>query len=518
MGASVLADSMRRTSRRPQPRALTASSSLYDNADPTDRSLLQRSSPAERELWTFYDNLGEFGGFVDWVSRAMSLVRLSAAEELPGGDEPAPLSDGPAAQLMEDWYGGGSGQSTFMHAAAQNLVVPGECWAVPQRFDLNTPLSMADWSVHSRDTFRSRGSSLPPEIEVAPGVWRPIMPDALPVRIWIPHPRFPYLARSPSLAALPFMRRIDLIDRRITAEMLSRLAMNGILWLPAEASIPLPSKYMQSDHPFMTFFLEVVQRNIAEPGSASAAVPIPVRWPKDMINDIKLTKFADVMDEQLLVGRDKELTRLAQSLPLSRERQQGFSDANHWNGLIVSEDDLKISIGPLAQIIADGVAKGWLQPMLAAAGLPLVGPNGGKITVVPDYSELVANSDNKEAFKDMYGAGVVSATAWRREAGASEADMPTPAEQREMILLGAARNPATFAQAYELITGVAPPAAQTPTAGAPIGPDAAQATPPSPAAGSAPPAVGPIEPEPAPTAITADGLAPVTTLAARRSR
>lgn len=486
-----------RTAAPSVPAAVTAAAQLAASSALVGSTTYLNSAPAEDELWSFYDSLGEFGAFVDWLSRAMSRVRLGAAEQMPGGDEPAFLRDGPAADLMDQFYGGTAGHAAFMEAMTPQMLVPGQGWLVPERFDANVPLVLADWSVQSSKTYRERRFA-PAEIQIAPGQWRTLMPDALPVRIWNPNPQFPYLARSPALAALPIMRRIDLIDKRIVAELLSRLVMNGIMWIPMEGQLPSSPKYAQAADPFFAELIEIAGKNIQTPGSALAAVPMPVKFQGDLIEKIKLMKFADPFDEQLLVERDRELARLAQTLPLSRERQEGFKDANHWNGFIVDADDIKISIAPLAEMMAHGVTVGWLQPMLATAGVPLVGPNGGRLLVWPDYSELVSKPDNREAVMQAYDRGEASGEALRRESGLSESDRPDDKEQTHMIWLKAARDGSSPAQptAIEVLTGISLPA-PTPAAGAAAGPEGATpdvgGMPPtesSPAAGSSPPLAG----------------------------
>ena len=512
-GAVLVPDSMRtrtvardaRRGRR-QPaspaRALTAAASLGSAAFGARNYLT--SIAAEDEMWSFYYTLGEFASFVDWMARAMSRVRLGAAELAPGADEPEMLTEGPAADLASQFYGGTPGQAAFMEAIVPQLLVPGQGWLVPERWDPGVPLVLADWSVQSTATYReTTGRGV--EIQIAPGTWRPLLPDALPCRIWMPDQRFPYLAKSPAVAALPIMRRIDLIDKRIVAELLSRLVMNGIMWIPQEGELPSSPEYLDQADPFFAELIDIAGRNIQTPGSALAAVPMPVKYPGDLISKISLMKFNEPFDEQLLVERDRELGRLAKTLPLSQERQQGFGDANHWNGFLVSEDDIKISIAPLAEVIANGATVGFLQPMLATAGQSLVGPNGGKIVMWPDYSELTAKPDNREAFQAMYDRGEVNGIALRRESGASESDKPTQQEQTEMIWLKAARdgsNPAN-PTAVQQLTGVEIATPQPPAAGpSPVGPATdAPASPASssaaaaPAAGSQPPDQAPLSPD-----------------------
>lgn len=475
------------------------------------------SVAAEDELWSFYNTLGEFGAFVDWLSRAMSRVRLVAAEETPGGDEPAPLEDGPAADLMSQFYGGTAGQSAFMEAITPQLLVPGQGWLVPERFDTNVPLVLADWSVQSSKTYRESRRGVA-EVQTAPGRWRALLPDALPVRIWMPDPVFPYLAKSPVLSALPIMRRIDLIDKRIMAELLSRLVMNGILWIPLEGQLPKSPAYADQPDPFFAELIDIASRNIQTPGSALAAIPLPVKFPGAMIEQIQHMKIADLFDEQLLVERRDELVRLAKTLPLSRERQEGFGSANHWNGFIVNADDIKTSIAPLAEVIANGVTVGWLHPMLAYAGERLIGPNGGKILTWVDFSELTVQPDKSAATKDAYDRVEVSGTALRRESGLDEADAPDDGERVRQIWLNSAMKGFDPALTQKNIDGwLGKSVEQTPAAGVPVGPAGAAPAAPetSPAAGSTLPTSGAPQPAAPPAAIASAAVVDFETLRRR---
>lgn len=461
--------------RRANPLAITAAAQLYPQyAGGSGASQSYLSNFAlDDELWGFYDSLGEYAAFVDWMARAMSRVRLGCAEAMPGADEPAMLDgDEPGVQLMNQFYGGVAGQAAFMEAMTPQLLVPGQGYLVPERFDPSVPLVLANWSVQSTKTFRDN-SAMGAQVMVAPGRWRELLPDALPVRVWIPNPQFPYMARSPAQAALPIMRRLDLLDKRIVSELLSRLVMNGLLWIPQEGQLPKSAAFQDQPDPFFAELIDIASRNIRTPGSALAAIPFPVRFQGDLIEKIKLMKFAEPFDEQLLAERDKELSRLAQSLPLSKERQEGFADANHWNGSIVSEDDITTSIKPVAEIIANCVTVGFLQPLLAVAGQQLVGPNGGKLLAWPDYSELTARPDKSAATLAAYDRGEASGTALRRESGLDESDKPTPPEQAEMIMLKAARDPGSTVQpaAVEKLTGLPVPVApESPAASGAVGP------------------------------------------------
>ncbi len=482
-------------SRHRRSDSIVASAQIQSSIADLGARNLFGAKPAQWELWSFYAALGEFGAFVDWLKNAISRVRIGAAEIVQGADEPQMLTDGEAAQLMEDFYGGTAGHGQFFQAMVPQLLVPGEGWLVAERYDFDTPLSLANWSVQSTETIRQDRGPGGFEIQVAEGRWRSLLPDALPVRVWMPNPRRPWEAMSPSLAALPIMRRIDLVDKRIVAELLSRIVMNGMLWIPLEGQLPASPAYKDQADPFFAEFIDIASKNIGTPGSALAAMPMPVKYPAELIDKIRHLKFSDPFDEQLMIERDKELARLAKALPLSPERQQGMSDSNHWSAWVIDESDIKISIAPLCEIIFQALTIGYLQPMLAASGIPIVGPNGGKLIVWGDYSELTSPPDKSASTVAAYDRGEVSGTALRRESGLDESDLPTPEEQARMIWLKAARDGSSPSHplAIERLTGEKAPAA----APAPVGSDVAGPPPAAVPTVAGPPRVSPEPIEPA---------------------
>jgi hypothetical protein len=285
----------------------------------------------QTEAWTFLDSLGEFQYAVDWLANALSRVRLTAAELVPGGDEPEPLEDGAAAALVEQMGGGIAGHAAIMKSLAVQLSVPGEGWLVAERADPRIPLAQADWSVKSTDEIRpGRGKAGGYEIRVDDNRWEPLGQESLPVRVWNPNPRYSWKATSAAKAAIPIMRTVELLNRRIIATLVSRLAMNGLLLIPQEHTINTPSVYQDADDPFVAMLLDIAGKNIREPGSATASIPIPIKFAGDGIEKWKHLTFGDGVDKELIEEREKELGRLATTLNLPAEVLKGIGSTNHW--------------------------------------------------------------------------------------------------------------------------------------------------------------------------------------------
>jgi hypothetical protein len=427
----------RRRSPTPPPAPITAAARTYQATQGTSQDRVFQYESWQQESWAFYDSLGEFRYGVDWLSAALSRVRLTAAELVPGGEEPMPITEGPAAHLVEALGGSVAGRAALMKSIGAQLSVPGEGWLVAERADEKIPLEQADWSIKSTDEIRPArgGNTAGYEVRVDDNAWRPLHPDSLPVRIWNAHARWSWKADSAARAAIPIMRMIELLNRRIIATLVSRLAMNGILLIPQEGDIATPAAYAEADDPFVAMLIDIAGRNIREPGAATASIPIPIKYPGQFIEQWRHLTFGDGIDEELLKERDEELGRLATTLNMPAEVLTGMGKVNHWGQWQLAEEGIKLHISPVAETIVGGLTVGYLVPMLQALGADLVGPNGGKIVVWYDTSELTARPDKSQQAQAAHDGSTISDAAYLRELGLDEGDKPTDAELQRQLLV-----------------------------------------------------------------------------------
>ncbi|MCW6003871.1 hypothetical protein K1W54_04640 [Micromonospora sp. CPCC 205371] len=512
-----------RTPAPPPVDTLTASARVIQATQGTSTDRVFQYESWQQEAWGFLDSLGEFQYAIGWLSNAMSRVRLTAAELVPGGDEPAPLDEGPAADLVEQLGGGIAGHAAIMKSLAVQISVPGEGWLVAERADERIPLEQANWSVKSTEEIRPlRGQGGGYEVRVGETEWVSLGTESLPVRIWDPHPRWSWKATSPAKAAIPIMRTIELLNRRIIATLVSRLAMNGLLLIPQDGTINVPKQYQDEPDPFVAMLIDIAGKNIREPGAATASIPIPIKFASDEIEKWRHLTFGDGVDKELIDEREKELGRLATTVNIPAEVLKGIGATNHWVAWQLEESGIKLHISPVAETIVGGLTVGYLQPMLKALGADLVGPNGGKLIVWYDTSELTARPDKSEKALQAYDRVELSGAALRRESGLDESDVPTPEDERRQLLLKLVA--AGSVEAYEALTGesLATPSQpargagpQSPVPGSPPtrGPGATGAGSPSPAPAAtpgtgtrtAPPTRD--NPPPAPGSDMPDGLA-----------
>lgn len=470
-----------RTKPQPDAEALTAAATIV--AAPRG-PLMKTDESWQREAWEFFDALGEFNSGVTWLAQMMSRVRIRAAlldEEL---DEPSisdVKSNDLAAQLLRDLAGGVGGQAQLMHGLAMQLSVPGEGYLVGEQL---TKKSFS-WMVRSNEEVRATGGHFEVVGDRIPTVrWIPLPENSLVVRVWRPHPRYFHIADSPARSARPIMRELELVNRHILAEYLSRLAMAGLLILPEEASFPVREEFADEPDALSMEFVEIAAESIREPGHASAVVPMLIRVPAELADKIKHIDFTVQIDEKIIDRRNSAIERLANKLDVPAEILTGRGAVNHWTAWNLDEAALKTHIAPMAELICHCLTVGYLQPRLAASGETDV----GKWVVWYDMSELSIRPDRSENAVLAYDRGELDGEALRRETGFDEDDVPendTLTTQLLKTIIRTQTNPAMVGQAFEALTHAGiftqPVAPEAPTGGAPgepqNGPDTAQTPP-----------------------------------------
>lgn len=455
---------------------------------------LRHTDKWQNEVWAYYDNLGEFNFGVGWQASMLSRVRLRAARLQPDVDEPEIQSEGPAAELMKNFGGGVSGQAQIMKRLTVQLQVPGEGYLIGETIG-----KVEKWMVRSVDEIRSQSKTyyvIDEESVNAGQDWRQIAANSLVTRVWRPHDRYYHLADSPARSAREIMRELELVNRKICAEYLSRLASAGILGIPDELTFPVREEFADAPNPLVAEFIEIAATSIEKPGTASSVIPIPILGPAEAIDKLKHIDFTLKMDEKIIEKRESAIKRLATKLDMPAEILLGMGDVNHWGAWQLEEGALKTHIAPVAELICDSLTRGYLQPRLEASGED---PTGWVVWY--DMSELALRPDRSENAVQAYDRLELSGSALRRELGFDEDDLPEGDDLKEQVLRAVIRNiPQAAPSAVNALLGAdvldvaassiagaedekadndAKQAAQAPPAPSGTGPAAPKAAPPS---------------------------------------
>jgi hypothetical protein len=499
--------------KKPAPKAITASASAMTGSV-TDHIIQNRDW--QREGWDFYHAMGEFNYGVSWLSSACSRIRLVAAKKQEGGDEPEKIDpdkatgvDKQIVDLVEFFGGGIGGRSAMLKSLAVQLSVPGEGYVIGQELtgDDGVPLGQPTWSVKSSDEIRrtTRGPDsagtvtrrsnmlglanksgspaanigrIPPQSAQAPSRyeirmdenrWDPLPGNSIVFRVWNPDEQFSWRAVSATLPALPILRELDMLNRRIISELTSRLAMNGVLGIPEEATFPVRAEFADAADPFIAELIDQASRAIQTPGSARAALPLILRMPAAFLDKITHIQVAQVLDPGLMEARDKAIGRLATTLNMPKEVLLGMDQkgVNHWTAWQIDETGIKLHISPLVEIMCHAFTVSFLLPAMQASGIDP--ETMADYVVWYDITELTTHPDLSSNATTAHDRAVISDAALRRETGFSEDDAPDDNERKEQLLMALALlgNVQAVGALYpDLADKLAPPPPPAPMGGA----------------------------------------------------
>lgn len=380
-----------------------------------------------KEAWRFYDTIGEFRYAVDWIAQMIA----KAAIVLTRDGEPVGQGDPAVAKVawLGDLFGSPQVAAEMLRNMGVHLTVAGECYLI------GTTVRGRDyWQVAAACELTQRGKKFYLAGQAIESSGEPFV-----LRVWRPHPRKPHEANAPSRAVLPILAEMDALTKRIFAEIDSRLAGAGILFVPSEFTLPTPTQTNQAgdqEHggstadQFQTAITSAIIESIGDQTSASARSPIVVTVPGDRIDQITHLTFATPMDERVKELRDEAIRRLALGMDLPPEVLTGMADTNHWTAWNVDESAIKVHAEPLLDLITDSLTMGLLWPILEAAGIQDI----EQYAIDSDTAEMRLRPDrSREAF-ELYDRGVIDAVALRREVGFDENDAPSDDEVRAFFL------------------------------------------------------------------------------------
>lgn len=438
----------RATDDNPAPRALVASAKRIKMGEDFTKKAASGEG-WEDAAWHFFDTCGEYAYAVNWVGNLLSRARLFATVD--EGKGPKRVESGNEADsLVDQLFYNEQGRSQMLRQIGVHYTVPGQCYVV------NTQKNGADiWQVVATSRIKASG-----------GVWtmdgKPIESEAeggpFVMRTWRPHPVRANKATSPSRAALPILSEIERLTMHVAAQVDSRLASAGILFLPKDMTFATdPSQAADgsqtsgsSADAFVKRLYEVMSTAIANRDDASALVPIVVTADGETLDKVQHMTFWSNLDEQAIALRTEAIRRLALSMDMPPEVLTGQGDTNHWAAWQIDESAIKSHTEPLLNQIAADLAEGYLRPLLIAGGMDPMEAQAYGIGV--DTSEMRLRPNRSKEAMELWDRGELSTEAMLRETGFSEDDIPDDQERKAWLLRKIASGSASPEQVQAALT------------------------------------------------------------------
>lgn len=431
--------------------ALVASAARYAGA--TAR-IYAPSQQWQTDCYRHYSICGEARFAANYFGNSLSKVTLFAGEMTEEGIvRLKDTSDG--ALQLKALFNGADGQKQMLQAIGVHLTVAGECFLVgrsatgdPQRdrgnavgADIWEIVSVLEMKVTGKKWTIKYGDGLP-DVELTD--------EDVVIRIWRPHPARRIEADSPFRSLLPILAEIEWLTLHIFAQTRSRLAGAGLLFLPQGMTFPPPPDVdgkpqvaANEADAFMLMLADAMMRPIDDPSSPSAVVPPVIIAPDDVIDKARLMHFWSDLDAASLEMRSASIHRFALGMDMPPEKVLGMSSnggsgggtsngVSHWGAWQIDEDTIKLHVEPMADLVVNAVAVGYLR--VATGGDEVVGYDSSGLRLRPDRS--------KEAM-ELWDRGALKTEVMLRENGFDVNDIPDDIEKKEWFLRKIAGGSAT---------------------------------------------------------------------------
>lgn len=394
----------------------------------------------QRDVWYYFDTIGEFRGPLVWIANAISQADIHATElDRETGKPTGPASDSRAVAAASQVLGGAAKRAGLLRILALCWQAPGEAWVIVKpRPPLRGRPQPDEWIVLPPSKVKTKGTGADARwehLDPKTGLDIPLDPKAYLFRVWQPHPAEPLEPDSSARPALPICREIEKCSQTLAGQLDSRLAVAGIGLIANELDLPV-GDHDTSAMALMDDLLTAVETAIQTPGTAAGLVPIFVNAPAELIASGGAVAFVNPVSE-FVSGiddlRDKGLVRLAGTLDMPRDVAAGTQgEANHWSAWQVEESTYKIYIEPLLKELGDAITEQWFRPALVAMGMSVEEAEGFEIGW--DTTAIVARPDDRETLKMLYDNLLISDEYMLAENGVPEDARPDDAEYTRRLL------------------------------------------------------------------------------------
>lgn len=396
----------------------------------SSRNMAGRPEGWQNQAWNYWETTGELRYVAQWTGNVLSRANLVPAKREGRMLVPIMRPTDPATEAMEALYGGPQGQAQMLQLFGVHTTVAGEVYIVNRA-------RQDDWNMLAAGKVTQMGNGASGTVRLqadfgTEGGPSPLGPQDLTIRVWTPHPRDPTRPDSPVRANLNTLGQIASYDAHINAQVRSRLAGNGILFLSNEVDFPVPEGADPAASPathFMRMLAEAMMTPIENPNDPSALVPIVAMVPTDSLGKNEWIKFWTDLDDKVVEMRDAAIKRLALGLDVPPEVLLGVADANHWNAWLSEESAVKAHLEPKLAIIAYALTEQYLQPSLKG-----IVDDPEDYFVIADTSGIRLRPNRSEEAIELYDRGELSGVALRRETGFQQEDAP-PSDEVKMWLL-----------------------------------------------------------------------------------
>lgn len=377
----------------------------------------------QQEAWQLRRETPELRFMGDRQARACSQVRLFIGKREALDEHPAPVTDGPAAELADMMFGNAPAVEQAIRRYAQHIIYNGESLIVLT----DNGNGSLEWAPHAASEITGDA----PNFKLNDGVATKNidLSKQIIVRSWTPDPEKSALPDCPVVAIMPVARELIGLTKYVSAQIDSRLAGAGLLLVPQgiESIMSSPDQ-RPDDYSFADELTEYMTVPIVDRDSAASVVPFVATVPPDLVDKIKHVTFDSPLDPHMHERRQEAIRRIGLGMDSDPSVLLGMATANHWSAWAVDEAEVNLGVKPIVATACHALTQ-VVQPILQQMGVT----DADQYVVWFDTSPLTIRPDRSKDAKELNERGVVSDETVRRETGFTDADAPGDDEHRQWL-------------------------------------------------------------------------------------
>lgn len=399
----------------------------------------------QKECYRHYGICGEARFAANYFGSALSRANLVVKREINGVQ--TTVKDGNIATILATIFPGVKGQSQALKAIGRHMTIAGECYLIGRTIDatdedgntLNVPGTEV-WEIVAVTEVRANGAHWSIARDGEKQI--DLDDDDTVIRIWNPSPENAMQADSPFRSLLPVLQVIEWLSKYEWAQLTSRLAGAGILFLPQGMTFPTVEGGGNEAEQFVQMLGQVMLGTIQDPSKPEALVPTVVTAPAEAIAAVEHMTFWSELDAKTVEIRTEAIRRFAVGIDMPPEQLLGMGDGtgggnsngvSHWGAWQVEEATIKMHVEPALDNLIHAIITGLINPLF---------PDETDV-LTHDTSALRLRPDRSKEAMELYQMGALSMARMLEENGFAATDIPDEEERKQFYLRTIASGSAT---------------------------------------------------------------------------
>lgn len=437
----------------PPPEAEFATRSI-DMTSGLDQSYLRMavttSTNASVRAWQWAREIGEVHYALGRGRKIAGYARLNAYQLNADGSRGKIITGGVPGQVASSLASVYGGRRGFTGRYFQFQQVPGDAYLIRTR-DEQGNISGYDWlGANEIDVTNLQGGGekdrvLEPNQAVRRiTMWSgndniryvDIKGEDMLGRVWVPADQFVEQADSPMRALDTECELLHTLTQSIKGKILSRFAMNGILYFPKELNAVISAAPQGKPGAFHTDtilnqIIAAMTYAVRNPDDPKSRIPIMLTGQGDLGKQIQQIFVDAKIDEVDMQLRSELIDRILMGLDVQPQQVKPGKETNHWQNWYQSDDERRVNVQPHLETMCWALTRLVLYPAMLQANLP----QGRILKTVIGYDLVEANiktnlAEDSRQLRDRFLIGDEST---RRYSGATEEDAPTDVEKIRMF-------------------------------------------------------------------------------------